>query len=158
MRKAIALFAVLIGAFGVIGLAGASPASAAPAHRAVVGATCTPATSAVVYNGYWAWTSNLIYCQAVNAVEFAEVNGSQGYTVYMSCACNPVVHYSFTGGGIVNGVYASYQNWYQNITWGSGCGAPAFNVQKSWSFRIKNANNNTWGAWHTTNSSVEAIC
>lgn len=163
MLRRITLLAALAAVSGFF-LIGAGAASAKSAHRAVIGASCgAPQTGAIWYNGYWPWNALLVNCQAVNAAEFATPSGSQGYTVYIGCHANCYtgaagVHYSFAGGGVINGVYAQYQTTYVNIVFGSGCGVAPFQVFKGWSYRIKNANNNTWGPWHYTESTYEWLC
>lgn len=149
------MLAVLIGAFGVIGIAGAAPAAAA---------NCNFGFTAVVYTGTWDWDGTAYNCTSVNAVEFRNANTTA--TVYMvDVTRGGAVHYSTGVGGVAYsqfypvagaGTYAAH---YHNGIWGSGCGAPAFVIYKAFQVRIHNtAGGGSWGGWFNEYSQQEAIC
>lgn len=139
----------LLASLGIVACLGFNTATASAAN-------CTPLTYPVWYGGgYWNWQGVLDNCSGVNAVEFRPVSTA---TAYLVDSRDHSVHFAISGGGYIYITAPQYRSTYQNIPWGQGCGAPHFYYYSAYQYRIRNANGNTWGAYHVVGTTWIEIC
>jgi hypothetical protein len=142
----IALFAVLSTVF--IGVAGASPASAAT--------NCTMKETSIQWVGYFAWSGYAQNCTVdTNQVEFTGLgtetgiyDSTWGTHIYVNYAPTPHVFTVQNNGTAGNQVYGAP----------AYCGGQIHAIQTYYNFRLKSGNPPyAWGPWHFHSSLVYYI-
>jgi hypothetical protein len=149
VRKLVVLLAIMAGSIFTLG-AGASTASAA---------SCDANQYQITYTGDWQYQAYLTNCTGVSAVQFG---GSSHFPQ------NGVTWVQGSGGRFypalqttdweVDGIGSYYSRLYSVHVFGPGCGAPPITVHTAYTYRIYNAAQRAWGAWHGLVSTNYLIC
>lgn len=136
-------FRLYIAVISVLALAAVGMGATASTASA---ASCNPATSAIYWNGQFAYGAYLQNCSFVNAVQFG--SGGDPHPGFIWDATVGLAHYASTGGGYVYGTFSTYAITYGVSNWGLTCPSIVHTVSSYFDYRIRNSNGNTWGSWH----------
>lgn len=145
MKKII--LGIILGAICSLGFT--STASAANCSGANIGP--------IVYNGYWYFQAQLTGCTGTSGASL--MGYTNGNYTHIQQVNNGVIHNtaSLTTSYLSGSSTYTWNGPYFNI-WGSGCGAPPFQVAKRFGWRIRNAVGGTWGPWHQAGTAYQMLC